>query len=77
MNRECLEKLADDPETDAVHHPYTAWCQGYDAAEFGFVRQLNPYEDKTRERFWWYLGWDEYQEQLADDFQPDFHGRQL
>ena len=54
-----LALLLDDPETDSVHHPYTAYNQGWDAERAGINRMLNPYERGTREAEWWDNGWRE------------------
>lgn len=36
----------DDPILDTVHHPYTAWSQGYDAFLEGYPESLNPYTER-------------------------------
>ena len=41
-----LTVLDDDGRSDAVHQPYTAFNQGFDAAlEHGLSKELNPYDD--------------------------------
>lgn len=58
-----LTVVRDDPTTDAVHQPYTAFNQGFDAAvEHGLSRESNPYSD-DRLRIWWDMGWEEGTEQ--------------
>lgn len=42
----------DDPITDRIHHPYTAFNQGYDAHEHGHAQALNPYPDGPCKTFW-------------------------
>ena len=55
-----LARLEDEPQVEGgVHHPYTAFNQGWDAREAGHARDLNPYEPGTREAHWWDLGWQE------------------
>jgi hypothetical protein len=48
-----LVAYEDDPETDEVHQPYTAFNQGYEAGEAGIEVSLNPYPEGTREWRWW------------------------
>lgn len=57
-----LMQLDDDPVDNTVHHPYSAFNQGWDAAEQGIPWSLNPYEDGTREADWWELGYEEQQD---------------
>lgn len=46
-----------DDGTEENHQPYTAFNQGFDAAEFGARRKLNPYPSGI-ECDWWDDGWD-------------------
>lgn len=54
-----LARLVDDPVGNTVHHPYSAYCQGWDAREEGHAIQRNPYDSDTRESDWWAMGWTE------------------
>lgn len=55
-----------DTGGDDVHHPYSAFNQGYDAAmEHGLMRDLNPYPEGS-EREWWFEGWDEATDQMEE-----------
>lgn len=47
-----IEALEDGGE---VHHPYTAFNQGYEAFDRGYPLSCNPYEDKLE--WWWRYGW--------------------
>ena len=48
---------ADEPHIEnGVHHPYTAFNQGWDARKMGAARNLNPYVPQTREHDWWRMG---------------------
>lgn len=53
-----LQHLQDDPRTDTVHHPYTAYSQGYTASKLGFCKSQCPYA-YGRERRWWMNGFDD------------------
>lgn len=55
--RNPLVAYEDDFENDTVHHPYTAWNQGFDASEQGIPISLNPYKDDSREFDAWNEGW--------------------
>lgn len=57
-----LVEYEDDPRGDTVHHPYSAYNQGYQAYEDGYARRLNPYVQGTRESDYWYTGFDESKE---------------
>lgn len=48
------DDFENDPPT--VHHPYSAFCQGWDAAEQGLLISLNPYPDDSREARSWEEG---------------------
>lgn len=52
-----LVAYEDDPVADTVHHPYSAYNQGWDARGHGHSLTANPYEDGTREEHWWSMGW--------------------
>ena len=56
MNEDPLIAYEDDPETDAVHQPYTAYNQGYRAGESETPVSLNPYEEGSVEFEWWLDG---------------------
>lgn len=60
----------DDPGGDTVHQPYTAFLQGWDAAEEGLPESLNPYPDGSEERTWWAWGYGNCE--LAEMGQDDF-----
>lgn len=62
-----LARLEDDPQGGSVHHPYTAFNQGWDARDEGHAIDLNPYETGTREAHWWSLGWWECDQDDDDD----------
>jgi ribosome modulation factor len=48
----------DDPRDCEVHHPFGAYCQGFDAFEAGYPANLCPYvDDGSRCRDWWLDGW--------------------
>lgn len=66
MCHDPMMRLEDDGQSDDVHHPYTAFNQGYDAADQGLPESLNPYQDDPREFLWWGWGYDERQEQRAN-----------
>ena len=53
--RSPIVAYSDDPLTDSVHHPFTAFNQGYDAFLCGFDISKNPYKDKNGD--WWRSGW--------------------
>ena len=58
-----LSVLGDTPDTDKVHHPYTAFNQGYDARkEHGLPVDVNPYTDE-RLAAWWKCGWETAEDQ--------------
>lgn len=59
----------DDPTTDAVHHPYSAYNQGWDAGERGHPRSCNPYPEGSTERRFWFDGWDG-----EDDYERELDG---
>ena len=56
----------DDPKTDRVHHPYSAFNQGYDAFEAGYGKERNPYTANERLAANWLEGW-EHALKLADE----------
>lgn len=58
-----LMRLDDDPENDTVHHPYSAYNQGYSAGEQDVPESLNPYEEGSREYMFWADGYDAAQEE--------------
>ena len=54
MHVDPLEALPDQPTvTGGTHQPYAAWNQGWDAAERGYPRGLNPYRFGSQEHKWW------------------------
>ena len=55
--RDPLVAYADDPITNTVHHPYTAYNQGWDAADAGWHELANPYPVRSRVGIWWRMGW--------------------
>lgn len=64
-----LARLKDEPRIEnGVHHPYSAWLQGWAGRERGYAMERNPYEFGTREAHWWDLGWVEKRD---DDGPPD------
>lgn len=63
MNDDPLIAYEDDPIGDTVHQPYTAFCQGFDAAAQGTPASLNPYDEGSRENAWWAMGYLEFNEQ--------------
>ena len=65
MSDDPLMRLDDDPDTDAVHQPYTALNQGFDAATQGIPSSLNPYAGTELER-WWEEGYEEYLRQATE-----------
>jgi len=66
MNRSSIIAYADDPITDSVHHPYTAYNQGFDAFQEGHPIERNPYDGRNGS--WWTAGWRSAEEQ------EEFHG---
>ena len=56
MENDPLAILPDDPVGNSVHHPYTAFNQGWDANDHGYLVTMNPYTDGTREAHWWRMG---------------------
>lgn len=57
MELDPLTAYADDPVGDTVHHPFSAYNQGHDAALAGFTAARCPYSaDDERERQWWLTG---------------------
>lgn len=55
--------LVDDPITNEVHHPYSAYNQGHDAGQLGdWTREKNPYPPESREHRWWLYGWTDAQD---------------
>lgn len=59
---------ADEPQIEnGVHHPYTAFNQGWQAAEKGASRERNPYAEDSREWWWWNMGWHDH----GDDDVPE------
>lgn len=60
-----LVAYEDDPVGNSVHHPYSAFNQGWDAGEQGHGEWLNPYPE-GRERRWWEQGWVEATEEESD-----------
>ena len=70
-----LEVLIDTGGDD-VHHPYTAFNQGFAAFNQGYPDEANPYtKNSENQRFseamWWSLGWVEAMEQEDKDFGSD------
>lgn len=61
-----LTAMEDDGVSDAVHHPYTAFNQGFAAFDHGLSRESNPYTE-DRLRSWWDMGWEEAREQESLD----------
>lgn len=72
-----LARLEDDPTGDTVHHPYTAFNQGWAASEEGYVRGDNPYPTGSREFAAWDRGWQEEDEDAGfdDPWDDDDEGR--
>lgn len=69
-NDDPLIAYEDDFENDTVHHPYTAFNQGYEARQCDISLSLNPYDPGTREHDAWVDGWetnDEHIELFGDD----------
>lgn len=64
--------LVDNPSSDKVHHPYTAFNQGFRARELGVPKAGNPYYLGNREYGWWTMGYDEAwsQEKAGDTGVP-------
>jgi len=62
-----LTALPDDPVGNTVHHPYTAYNQGWDASDRGYLVTMNPYPDDTREAHWWRMGFLESVEAPAQE----------
>lgn len=63
-----LTAYEDDPVANTVHHPYSAFNQGWDARDAGYGIDRNPYGDGTREEHFWSLGWIE-----ADEDDPRYY----
>lgn len=61
--------LVDDPVSDTVHQPYSAYSQGFDAFEYGLTLDVNPYPN-SREFTWWDMGWKDARSQDDDDVGP-------
>lgn len=61
MDDDPLIRLEDDPMTDEVHHPYTAFNQGFDAGLQGIPISLNPYQDGE-----WKSDWDSGHEEATE-----------
>lgn len=57
-----LIAFEDDPETDEIHQPFTAWNQGYEASEQDIPVSLNPYHEGSREYEWWEWGWEDFKD---------------
>lgn len=56
--RDPCTAYADEPHIEGgVHHPYTAYNQGFDACEAGAPTYRNPYHNSAREWWWWNEGW--------------------
>ena len=64
-NLNSLIAYDDDPVCDTVHHPYSAYNQGFDAWIEGHTPSLNPYTG-INGRFW-QQGWLDAQEFGGDD----------
>jgi hypothetical protein len=58
--------LVDDPVNDTVHHPYSAYNQGFAAYGLGLVLNVNPYMP-GREFDFWDMGWKDARDQEDDD----------
>jgi ribosome modulation factor len=56
-----------DTGGDDVHHPYTAFNQGFEAFDSGFPKECNPYDDDSL-KAWWDTGWDEAKEQDDESY---------
>lgn len=68
-----LAILVDDPVNDTVHHPYSAWMQGFEARELGYPAEVNPYPEGS-ERTWWNYGWIENGEDGGESDSADRGG---
>jgi ribosome modulation factor len=79
-NSDSLDPLVayeDDPRTDRVHHPYSAYNQGWDAREAGHPVEACPYTEEHRHfgksmtwKDWWVMGWTEAGEEPDDPEVP-------
>mgnify|MGYP003393017469 CR=1 FL=1 len=58
MKPKCLIALEDDYVHDTVHHPYTAFNQGFDARLMKIAKHKNPYRFGENSR-WWADGYEE------------------
>lgn len=63
-----LVAYPDDPTTDVVHQPYTAFNQGYEARNQDIPQSLNPYQEGSREYDWWDEGWETADRHAAIDW---------
>lgn len=66
MDDDPLIAYEDDPYTDKVHQPFTAWNQGWNAAEQGIPQSLNPYPQYSVTALFWDDGHEEYAEQYGN-----------
>ena len=58
--------LFDDPISDTVHQPYSAYNQGFAAFGLGLKLRTNPYP-QGREYSFWDMGWKDARGQDDDD----------
>jgi len=58
--------LVDDPISDTVHQPYSAYNQGFSAFGFGVQLISNPYPQGRGYDFW-DMGWKDAREQDDND----------
>lgn len=68
-----LTILIDDPVNNTVHHPFSAWNQGFEARELGYPAEVNPYPEGS-ERTWWNYGWIENGEDGGESDSTDRGG---
>lgn len=64
-----LVAYQDDPTGESVHHPYSAFNQGWDAAAAGHAQERNPYRVDTPWGRAWQDGWMCYHED--EDHEPE------
>ncbi|HET7322076.1 MAG TPA: hypothetical protein VFI96_06250 [Longimicrobiaceae bacterium] len=65
-----LTAYMDDPTGATVHHPYSAFNQGWDAAEAGHPLDANPYRIDTPWGRAWSDGWHCFHDDPDDDPKP-------
>lgn len=62
-----LVAYSDDPFGDTVHHPYSAYNQGHEAALRNYLIEDNPYPLHTETWYWWLEGYSD----CIDDLEAD------